>query len=106
MKKVFCAGSFKGQCELLRSVSVSYKTHVQECSHVTLQQEEVPIVRPYSEVPGPKPIPILGNTWRFFPIIGKRFNFRMCDTCRWYEIIDYLLSESAKSSPEQNLGIF
>lgn len=21
--------------------------------------------RPYSEVPGPKPLPILGNTWRF-----------------------------------------
>lgn len=21
-------------------------------------------VRPYSEVPGPKPLPILGNTWR------------------------------------------
>lgn len=22
------------------------------------------VVRPYSEVPGPKPLPILGNTWR------------------------------------------
>lgn len=22
------------------------------------------IVKPYSEVPGPKPLPILGNTWR------------------------------------------
>ncbi|XP_055381760.1 probable cytochrome P450 301a1, mitochondrial [Condylostylus longicornis] len=26
---------------------------------------------PYSEVPGPKPIPILGNTWRLMPIIGQ-----------------------------------
>lgn len=27
--------------------------------------------KPYSEVPGPKPIPILGNTWRMVPIIGQ-----------------------------------
>ncbi|XP_050327103.1 probable cytochrome P450 301a1, mitochondrial [Bactrocera neohumeralis] len=26
---------------------------------------------PYNEVPGPKPIPILGNTWRMMPIIGQ-----------------------------------
>lgn len=25
----------------------------------------------YDEVPGPKPLPILGNTWRMFPIIGQ-----------------------------------
>ncbi|KAF2885238.1 hypothetical protein ILUMI_20930 [Ignelater luminosus] len=27
--------------------------------------------RPYSEVPGPKSLPILGNTWRLLPIIGQ-----------------------------------
>jgi hypothetical protein len=27
--------------------------------------------KPYSEVPGPKPLPILGNTWRVFPLIGQ-----------------------------------
>lgn len=27
--------------------------------------------RPYSEVPGPKPIPLLGNTWRLIPVIGQ-----------------------------------
>ncbi|XP_054740055.1 probable cytochrome P450 301a1, mitochondrial [Anastrepha obliqua] len=26
---------------------------------------------PYNEIPGPKPIPILGNTWRMMPIIGQ-----------------------------------
>ncbi|GLV43366.1 Cytochrome P450 49a1 [Carabus blaptoides fortunei] len=26
--------------------------------------------KPYSEVPGPKPLPVLGNLWRFFPGIG------------------------------------
>ncbi|XP_076179671.1 putative cytochrome P450 301a1, mitochondrial [Ptiloglossa arizonensis] len=26
--------------------------------------------RPYAEIPGPKPVPFLGNTWRFIPFIG------------------------------------
>lgn len=33
-------------------------------------EHEFENVKPYSEVPGPKPIPILGNTWRLLPIIG------------------------------------
>ncbi|KAL0111384.1 hypothetical protein PUN28_012938 [Cardiocondyla obscurior] len=28
-------------------------------------------VRPYDEVPGPRPIPILGNAWRLLPLIGQ-----------------------------------
>ncbi|XP_008206386.1 probable cytochrome P450 301a1, mitochondrial [Nasonia vitripennis] len=27
--------------------------------------------KPYEEIPGPKPIPILGNTWRLFPVVGQ-----------------------------------
>ncbi|KAJ8675424.1 hypothetical protein QAD02_011210 [Eretmocerus hayati] len=27
-------------------------------------------IRPYAEIPGPQPIPFLGNTWRFIPFIG------------------------------------
>lgn len=34
--------------------------------------------RPYSEIPGPKPIPLLGNTWRFLPYIGN-FNIQEID---------------------------
>ena len=37
------------------------------CPHV----EELSAAKPYSEIPGPKPIPILGNTWRLLPIIGQ-----------------------------------
>jgi len=28
-------------------------------------------VRPYSEVPGPYPLPLIGNSWRFAPLIGE-----------------------------------
>ncbi|XP_031641208.1 probable cytochrome P450 301a1, mitochondrial isoform X2 [Contarinia nasturtii] len=43
-------------------------------------------VRPYSEVPGPKPLPILGNTWRLMPIIGQ---FQISDIAR----VSYILHE-------------
>ena len=28
-------------------------------------------VKPYSEVPGPRELPLVGNAWRFLPIIGE-----------------------------------
>jgi hypothetical protein len=46
-----------------------------ESSVASLQDEVWERARPYSDVPGPKPLPIFGNTWRFLPIIGK-----MCDS--------------------------
>lgn len=27
--------------------------------------------KPYSKIPGPRPVPLLGNTWRLLPIIGQ-----------------------------------
>ncbi|XP_066591918.1 probable cytochrome P450 301a1, mitochondrial [Prorops nasuta] len=35
--------------------------------------------RPYHEVPGPKPTPIFGNTWRLFPVIGQ---YTISDTAK------------------------
>ena len=32
---------------------------------------EVGRIRPYAEIPGPTPVPFLGNTWRFIPFIGE-----------------------------------
>ncbi|KAF9796164.1 hypothetical protein SFRURICE_010173, partial [Spodoptera frugiperda] len=32
-----------------------------------------PSVKSWDEVPGPRPLPFLGNTWRFTPYIGKFF---------------------------------
>lgn len=38
---------------------------------ITSPHDELPHVKPYNAIPGPKPIPILGNTWRLLPIIGQ-----------------------------------
>ncbi|KAK6626345.1 hypothetical protein RUM43_006656 [Polyplax serrata] len=33
-------------------------------------ETEADKAKPYSEIPGPKPLPCLGNTWRFVPFLG------------------------------------
>lgn len=35
-----------------------------------INQQKLSKYRPYSEMPGPKPLPLLGNTWRFLPYLG------------------------------------
>lgn len=42
------------------SYATSCPHAVEANSHASLNEE----VKPYSEVPGPKPLPLLGNTWR------------------------------------------
>jgi hypothetical protein len=51
-----------------------HPTRRSESSVASLQDEVWERACPYSAVPGPKPLPIIGNTWRFLPFIGK-----MCD---------------------------
>lgn len=43
---------------------------------VNLQQDAI---KPYEDIPGPKPLPIFGNTWRLFPVIGQ---YTISDTAR------------------------
>lgn len=33
-------------------------------------------VKPYSEIPGPKQLPFLGNSWRFAPYIGIMIEYK------------------------------
>lgn len=47
-------------------------TITSECPHASSSPEIASLsVRPYDEVPGPRPIPILGNAWRLLPLIGQ-----------------------------------
>jgi hypothetical protein len=43
---------------------------VMDESFISLDTEELVNALPYSQVPGPKGVPILGNNWRFLPLIG------------------------------------
>lgn len=36
------------------------------------------LLKPYSQIPGPRELPIIGNAWRFAPIIGKPTIFMHC----------------------------
>jgi hypothetical protein len=45
----------------------NYKKKINSISSVREQS----YAKPYSEIPGPKELPVLGNAWRFAPIIGK-----------------------------------
>ncbi|XP_063701234.1 probable cytochrome P450 301a1, mitochondrial [Culicoides brevitarsis] len=40
-------------------------------AHEAAHSEAWANARPYKEIPGPRALPILGNTWRFAPIIGQ-----------------------------------
>ncbi|XP_069679248.1 probable cytochrome P450 301a1, mitochondrial [Periplaneta americana] len=41
------------------------------CPHQPVVDEELSAARPYSDVPGPRPLPFIGNTWRLLPVIGQ-----------------------------------
>ncbi|KAL6258762.1 hypothetical protein P5V15_010710 [Pogonomyrmex californicus] len=48
------------------------ETITSECPHVSSSPRVASsFVKPYDEVPGPRPIPILGNAWRLLPLIGQ-----------------------------------
>lgn len=36
-----------------------------------IQVDNGVLPKPYSQIPGPKELPFIGNAWRFAPIIGK-----------------------------------
>lgn len=35
------------------------------------QLEDHPRPLPFDDIPGPKPLPIIGNFWRFLPVVGS-----------------------------------
>lgn len=46
-------------------------THLKE-ENVTATAINETAIKPYSSIPGPKELPLIGNSWRFAPIIGKK----------------------------------
>ncbi|KAF7270578.1 hypothetical protein GWI33_016469 [Rhynchophorus ferrugineus] len=46
------------------------------------------VVQPYSAIPGPRELPIIGNAWRFAPIIGQ-YKIQDLDKVMWSLYEDY-----------------
>ncbi|KAJ8912880.1 hypothetical protein NQ315_011203 [Exocentrus adspersus] len=58
----------------LSHIAIRHRSQTALTSHhaiINPQTENLETAKPYSEIPGPKPIPILGNTWRLLPIVGQ-----------------------------------
>lgn len=36
-------------------------------------KEEWDNAKPFNQIPGPVPLPVIGNTWRFLPKIGNNY---------------------------------
>lgn len=65
---VFISNSTRAHFPLYCRVRTGAITSTKSCmvDHDTTIQG-----KPYKDIPGPRPIPILGNTWRLFPLIGQ-----------------------------------
>lgn len=51
-------------------------TSTRDC---TVDQDVTIQAKPYEDIPGPRPIPLLGNTWRLLPVIGQ---YQISDTAK------------------------
>jgi hypothetical protein len=49
--------------------------------------EEWNNAKPFEDIPGPKPLPIIGNTWRFIPYIGK-VNYLIFNSLNYHQQSD------------------
>ncbi|KAG8035300.1 hypothetical protein G9C98_006746 [Cotesia typhae] len=63
-------GKFQYLKNCLFVKKVNYSSTTIENLTTATAEEDYNLVRSYREIPGPKPIPFLGNTWRFIPYIG------------------------------------
>ncbi|KAJ8728632.1 hypothetical protein PYW07_006328 [Mythimna separata] len=75
-----CWGTLGGS--LLTSVSVYTRARSTHAAFDTSMFDVAPSVKSWEDVPGPRPLPLLGNTWRFTPYIGKCIHSREIDARR------------------------
>lgn len=65
----------KKSSKLLKFLARNWSQEAVTCPEPEKLTNPVPIqsqaLKPYSDIPGPRPIPILGNTWRLLPVIGQ-----------------------------------
>ena len=67
-----CSLIAEGQQQVLRNVSAVVFKRCNSTAAVTqARPEEWDYAKPFEDIPGPKPLPIVGNMWRFIPFLGN-----------------------------------
>jgi hypothetical protein len=70
--RVSCSLIAESQVQVLRNVGALVLKRWNSTAAVTqARPEEWDYAKPFEDIPGPKPLPIIGNTWRFIPYIGN-----------------------------------
>jgi hypothetical protein len=70
--RVCCCLIAERQHQVLRNVSaLVFKRCNSTAAGTQARPAEWGYAKPFEDIPGPKPLPILGNTWRFIPHIGN-----------------------------------
>jgi hypothetical protein len=70
--RVSCCLIAQCQQQVLRNVSALV---LKRCNSTAAVAQARPIewdfAKPFEDIPGPKPLPIIGNMWRFIPYLGN-----------------------------------
>jgi hypothetical protein len=70
--RVSCSLIAESQQQVLRNVSAVVLKRCNSTAAVAqARTEEWDCAKPFEDIPGPKPLPIIGNTWRFIPYLGN-----------------------------------
>jgi hypothetical protein len=70
--RVSCCLIAEGQQQVLRNVSTLVFKRCNSTAAVAQERpEEWDFAKPFEDIPGPRPLPVIGNVWRFIPHIGK-----------------------------------
>jgi len=70
--RVSCSLIADSQQQVLRNVSaVVLKRYDSTAAVSQVRPEEWRYAKPFEDIPGPKPLPIIGNMWRFIPYLGN-----------------------------------
>jgi hypothetical protein len=70
--RMSCSLIAQSQQQVLRNVSALVIKSCNSTAAITqARSEEWDYAKPFEDIPGPKPLPIIGNTWRFIPYLGN-----------------------------------
>jgi hypothetical protein len=70
--RVSCSLIAERQQQVLRNISaLVLKRYNSTAAVAQARPEEWGYAKPFKDIPGPKPLPVIGNTWRFIPYLGN-----------------------------------